>query len=189
MKRILIFFVIILGACHKNNETPIANTGNDQSVKEGEVVTLDGSMSSDPDGDALTFQWTAPAEISLSSGTSIRPTFIAPEVGLDTQYPIILVVSDGETYSIADTVIISVLNENKFLKFIIAGQTEGTGIRFVDFEPDEELVYSSSAYDKYLDLDIDNDGTDDFNLHYSSFHGDIYYNAIGRWLCLCFQRF
>ena len=57
---------------------PEANAGPDQTVSEGDLVTLDGTASTDPQGETLTFNWTAPAGITLSDPTSPTPTFTAP---------------------------------------------------------------------------------------------------------------
>jgi hypothetical protein len=95
------------------NKTPISGAGNDQSINEGENVTLDGTASSDPDGDPLTYLWNAPVGITLSSTTVARPTFTAPEVTVDTNYTFSLTVNDGIESSVADDVVITVKQVNK----------------------------------------------------------------------------
>jgi len=95
------------------NKIPVANAGSDQSVNEGVLATLDGSASSDPDGSAITYLWTAPAGIILSSTTASRPTFTAPEVTVYTNYSFTLVVNDGTANSIADQIVVQVKQVNK----------------------------------------------------------------------------
>jgi methionine-rich copper-binding protein CopC len=87
---------------------PIANAGADQSVNEGTTVTLDGSASADPNNDLLTYKWTAPDGITLSSATVAHPTFVAPDVLVNTNYTFFLVVNDGKVDSQADQVVITV---------------------------------------------------------------------------------
>jgi len=95
------------------NQAPIAKAGADQSVDESATVSLTGKASYDPDGDALSYKWTAPSGIKLSSETDAMPTFVAPEVSTDTQYTFLLVVNDGQTDSAPDEVVITVLQVNK----------------------------------------------------------------------------
>jgi hypothetical protein len=95
------------------NHTPVANAGTDQIVNAGSVVSLNGGTSTDTDGDQLTYTWTAPVGITLSSATSATPTFIAPDVKQDTQYEFSLKVYDGSVYSTEDKVVITVKKVNK----------------------------------------------------------------------------
>jgi hypothetical protein len=95
------------------NKAPTANAGDDQTVPQGATVTLDGSASSDPEADALTYLWTAPGGINLSSATDAKPTFTAPNVAVDTEYTFFLVVSDGQLDSPADQVAVLILKENQ----------------------------------------------------------------------------
>ncbi|CAM2005949.1 OmpA family protein [Acanthopleuribacter pedis] len=61
------------------NQPPIAAAGADQSFFGQRVVTLDGSRSFDPDGDALTYQWTqlSGLPVELTGGDTATPTFTA----------------------------------------------------------------------------------------------------------------
>ncbi|MFM5948834.1 MAG: PKD domain-containing protein, partial [Novosphingobium sp.] len=93
------------------NTTPIANAGADQSVYGLSAVALDGTGSSDGDGDPLTYSWvqTGGPTVALSSSTAARPTFTAPAgTGTAQNLTFDLVVSDGIASSVADSVTVTV---------------------------------------------------------------------------------
>jgi serine protease AprX len=87
------------------NDPPIANAGPDQTVTDtdgngSEVVTLNGTGSTDPDGDPLTYSW---SEGSTVLGTGVSPT-VALSVG---SHNVTLTVND-ESATATDTVTITV---------------------------------------------------------------------------------
>ncbi|MCK4640724.1 MAG: hypothetical protein KAU06_05260, partial [Candidatus Marinimicrobia bacterium] len=92
------------------NNPPTAYAGSDQVVNEGTIVQLDGSGSSDPESQSLTYTWTAPSVITLSDDNVVDPTFTAPDVDLMEKFEFILVVNDGELDSEPDTVYVTVQN-------------------------------------------------------------------------------
>ena len=95
------------------NQLPVAIAGEDQSVHQGSLVTLDGSGSYDPDGDAIVFFWEitsdpAGSTAQLSDPTAIGPSFVANKSG---DYVIELVVTDSkEAESDPDSVTVSTTN-------------------------------------------------------------------------------
>ena len=98
------------------NQVPLADAGNDQTVNEGTTVMLDGSASSDPEADALSYSWTqlSGTPVALSDAASARPRFTAPDVGQGGETVTFqLVVSDGAATSAPDTVSIAVLDTNQ----------------------------------------------------------------------------
>lgn len=93
------------------NSLPIANAGADLSGTTGMQVMLDGTKSSDPDNNPITYNWTLPTRptgsklTGVTGNTTARPTFTPDVAG---RYTAQLIVNDGLVNSAADTVNIDV---------------------------------------------------------------------------------
>ena len=89
------------------NTAPVADAGPDQAVATSDVVQLDGSGSSDANGDSLTYAWqlTVPdgSTATLSNATIVNPTFTAD---VDGEYTAQLIVNDGTVDSLAADIVI-----------------------------------------------------------------------------------
>ena len=96
------------------NLKPIANAGSDQAAIEGEIVTLNGSNSTDSDGTTLTYTWTQTDSTgitaTLSDPTTSSPTFTAPAVTASTTLTFELTVNDEDGAEQSDTVAVYVSN-------------------------------------------------------------------------------
>jgi len=94
------------------NREPTADAGGDQSVNEGDDVSLDAGGSSDPDGNSLIYRWTQTAgpPVHLRDELTPTPGFFAPGVDQDIPLTFELIVSDGELESAADSVTVTVRN-------------------------------------------------------------------------------
>jgi hypothetical protein len=83
------------------NTAPEAHAGPAQTVKELSPVTLDGTASFDPDGDALGYAWaqTVGTPVEIAGANLAKPTFQAPQlaggVGGSEMLTFQLTVSDG----------------------------------------------------------------------------------------------
>lgn len=118
MKRVMLAVLtgaILLVACGAGNgmdsvnAPPVAYAGADTTCTAGETVALDGSGSSDADGDDLLFSWTEdpanPVPDLLSSAQEPVVSFTPTVAGI---YRFGLVTSDGTASSAPDTVVVTV---------------------------------------------------------------------------------
>ena len=90
-----------------SNQPPVANAGVDQteecSSPDGASITLDGSGSSDPDGDGLTFEWTDSGGNVVGTTETVNLTMLP--LGVHT---LTLTVDDGNGGTATDSVKITV---------------------------------------------------------------------------------
>jgi hypothetical protein len=87
---------------------PVAIAGQDFIVEEPGIVTLDGSLSYDIEGDSLRFSWSSPEGMNLNDPTLVQPTFTAIDSVSDQTYRFILQVTDAQSASENDTVTVMV---------------------------------------------------------------------------------
>ena len=105
---------------------PLANAGPAQAAAHGVLVTLDGSASSDADGDALAYTWSfvsvpAGSTAALSATNVIHPTFTPDVAG---SFVVQLVVSDGMLSSTASTVTITATPVTTVTDLVVNGSFE-----------------------------------------------------------------
>lgn len=83
------------------NLGPTANAGQNQSVIFGSLVTLNGSVSADPDGTIESYQWsqTAGTSVELSSMTEAVVTFTAPSSQDSLSFTLTVTDNEGATSS------------------------------------------------------------------------------------------
>jgi len=113
------FVIAATTVSDSTNHPPIANAETDQTQPEHDgsgpppvftVITLDGSGSSDPDGDPITFSWvqTSGTPVTLSDDTIALPTFTAPNITVTEDLIFELTVADGTFASSPDSVTITI---------------------------------------------------------------------------------
>jgi hypothetical protein len=95
-----------------SNSPPVANAGPNKSVPIGTLATLNGALSTDVDGNPLTFAWTITNKPVGSNAVLNNPTSVTPSFTPDIKgaYTIQLIVNDGTQFSAPSTTIVSTTN-------------------------------------------------------------------------------
>ncbi len=113
-----ILLITLLIRCSENNEDipgspPVVNPGSYSTFTIGTTVSLDGSASSDPDGDPLTYAWAivkAPDNSTITTNNigdrNMAKAFFTPDK--DGDYTVALTVSDGFHPPATEEVVITV---------------------------------------------------------------------------------
>jgi len=97
------------------NRAPVADPGGPYSGETGMDIRFDGSASSDPDGDALTYAWDFGDD---TTGSGATPTHSYASSGV---YEVTLIVNDGELPSAAVATRVEVID-------LVAGQPDGKAL-------------------------------------------------------------
>ena len=132
------------------NNRPMADAGPDQTgVREGALVTLDGSGSSDPDDDPLKYRWNQyrGERVALSSRDVVNPTFTAPrELTADVVLSFRLLVTDPSGRFDSDTVTVTVDPEAEpqptedriyYFPHLAVGDNWQTTITYINYSREE----------------------------------------------------
>lgn len=98
------------------NKAPISKVVNDFEVFEQAWVSLNGSESSDKDGDKLTYEWITPVGLDVYELRSAFPYFQAPLVDQDTPLKFGLIVSDGKLKSDTSWTIVEIIKIRGYFK-------------------------------------------------------------------------
>ena len=130
-----------------DDHRPTAVAGEDVVATVGDLVSLDGSASSDPDGDPLAWSWTvtsAPAGSSVTTDTltgrlTSAASFTPDERG---RYTLALTVADGAATSPADTLVVFVSGE-----ILVPGDAPDLSTALLDTLPGDEIVLGEGIFE------------------------------------------
>ena len=88
--------VQVVNKAPKANQAPVINAMEAVTVQSGEAISLH-AQASDPDGDALTYSWSVPADMNATGTDSANVRITAPEVHNTSSYTLSVIVTDGKT--------------------------------------------------------------------------------------------
>jgi PKD repeat protein/Tol biopolymer transport system component len=119
------------------NRVPVADAGDDAEIFLGESLNLDGSNSSDPDEPTqqLSYFWNVESAPPGSVATIAQDTAVDAVFTPDTtgEYIISLIVNDGEVDSVADEIMVTVVENLSPQAIIEASVTSGDAPLMISF--------------------------------------------------------
>ena len=141
--------------------SPIADAGQNMAADNGSTITLDGSNSSDPDGDTLSYAWTLESKPTGSRSVLTGLTTSQPSLRVDRQgsYEVSLVVNDGKLSSEPSSIIIDVigvinpLSDN--VDVVVTNVNTAYGFSGVSYDA---VLQSSSSSCGMSSMDLDENG-------------------------------
>jgi PKD repeat protein len=113
----LAFALSVSPVAEAANKKPKAKIAKVVPVNEGEAVTLDGSLSADPEGGALSYAWLqtkGSPSVTINGAATSRPTLTAPPIQKTdkrtkpAKFTFQLTVTDAEGSSAAKTAVLTV---------------------------------------------------------------------------------
>ena len=139
-----------------SNHPPVASAGEiifDVSI--GDTITLYGSGSNDPDGDLLEYRWELVFKPSASRTRLSDPGAVNPLLLIDAFgcYEVRLVVNDGKTDSIKDTVYVNTRHSKADRKRNVPGEYPTIQTAVDAASPGDDIVVRKGVYEENIVLD------------------------------------
>ncbi|MDA1259023.1 MAG: S8 family serine peptidase [Planctomycetota bacterium] len=129
------------------NQAPVANAGADQAGNVGQSLSFNGSGSSDPDNDPLTYSWNFGDGSPTANGMIVNHAYASANV-----YTVTLTVSDGQLND-ADTATatISAVGGQPRVLFSSLGSQSYSGLASMQNEDVVAYEPSSGGFTQYFD--------------------------------------
>ncbi len=127
------------------NQAPIADANGPYVVDEGTTLILDGTGSTDPNGDPLSYAWDLDGDGNTDDSTASQPTWTFMEDGV---YTVTLTVSDSLLEDTATAqVTVNDLSPTAGFSWSPAPQDEGLAVNFTDTSVSSPDTIVSWAWD------------------------------------------